>query len=270
MNSSFAATEAGRLSAGNHVCWLVDDPAAYLSRGASLLAEGKRRAQKPVLFGPVGSASFARLESAAAVAVDPLAAFLGGGQLDPAVMVKTFHEQSMQALAGGYQGLRLVADMDWLLPTRPAPGEIAAYETHLDRLAAELDATVICAYRRSSFDAAVIDGALAVHSTVDGHGADPRFRFLSAGRGRWRAAGEIDIAVSSLFRAAFTAALKYGDCVVDLRQLGFIDLSGVRAIAVGASTGAARVELQGAPSMLRRYWQVCGFGSAAPTVRFAA
>lgn len=268
MNSSYAPTEGERFSAGKHVCWLVDDPAAYLSGGAVLLAEGRRRAQKPVLFGPAGSASFVRLEPSAAMAVDPLAACLDGGQFDPAVMVKTFREQSMLALAGGYQGLRLVADMDWLLPARPTPDEIAAYETHLDRLATELDATLICAYRRSSFDANVINGALAVHSTVQGHGRAPRFRFLSAGRGQWRAAGEIDIAVSSQFASAFTAAMRYGDCVVDLRQLGFIDLSGVRAIAVGASASGARVELQGAPSVLRRYWQVCGFGSAVPAVRF--
>lgn len=70
--------------------------------------------------------------------------------------------------------VRLVADMDWLRPARAEPAAIAAFEAVLDRLAAELDATLICAYRRRSFLAAAIGSALAVHSKTRGHDAAPR------------------------------------------------------------------------------------------------
>jgi len=137
--------KAGRLQAGSHVCWLVDEPAAYLAAARDLLAEAGRLGQKPVLVVPAGSATLAELEPAAAMTADPRTAFLGEGPFDPGPVIALFRRLSGTARAEGYQGLRIVSDMDWLLPEPPPVEMIAVFELLLDRLACQLDITVVCA-----------------------------------------------------------------------------------------------------------------------------
>jgi hypothetical protein len=117
--------KAGRLHAGSHVCWLVDEPAAYPATARALLAEAGRLGQKPVLVAPAFSAALAELEPASAMIADPRAAFLGEGPFDPGPVIALFRGLSGTARAEGYQGLRIVADMDWLLP-EPSPVEAIA------------------------------------------------------------------------------------------------------------------------------------------------
>jgi hypothetical protein len=128
------------LGVSGHVCWLVSDPAAYDELAAALLAEGGRLGQRPVAFGPD--------------VVSPGT---------PAAIMDLIRELAATASADGHGGLRVVADMDCILPLHLSTADIVALELRLDRLLSELNATVVCAYRRSSFDTTAIAGALAVH-----------------------------------------------------------------------------------------------------------
>jgi anti-anti-sigma factor len=253
------------LRVGEHVCWLLDDPATYTGVAAELLAEGSRRGQKPVVFGPEGSAPLAQLAAGAAIAVDPHATFIGGGPLDPMILLALFREQAALAEADGYEALRVVADMDWLLPWEPTTEQIVSFEIQLDRLIRELKATIICAYRRSSFDTAAIAGALSAHPAQLGDNERPHFRFVADGPGSWRLTGEIDLGVRCALEAAVAAATAQGDCVIDISGLDFIDVAGMRAIA-SAGQGRA-MELRGASPALRRLWELSGFSELAPTVQ---
>lgn len=136
--------------------------------------------------------------------------YLASGRPDAAAVAAAIREQASAALASGYAGIRLVADMDWLLPARPSPGEITAYETRIDRVIAEAGAVVACAYRRSSFPRGALDGALAVHLVIRGRHASPQFRFTCSRPGQWRLSGEIDISVTEVLAAAFRAAVRHG------------------------------------------------------------
>jgi hypothetical protein len=107
--------------------------------------------------------------------------------------------------------VRVIADMDWLLPAKPTTEAIVDFEVLLDRVVAELDATVVCAYRSSSFSRETIRDVLAVHPTWFGHDEEPRFGFVSAGPDGWRLSGEVDLAVRSASAAALNAASSLGD-----------------------------------------------------------
>lgn len=268
MSGEYAGRPDARLvPAGSHVCWVVDDEDDYASTVRSLLSEADRFGQRPIVFAPAGSgAELTAPGPTAVLAADPATDFLGAGPLDPAAMVRVFREQTYRARATGYQGVRLVADMDWLPSTRADASSIAEYETRFEHLAAELGATIICAYRRSSFPAAAIDGAVAVHSQLRGYDATPRFRLVSSGPGEWLLRGEVDFSVSALFSAAFTSAVKLGDCAVDVRELRFIDVSGIRAIVAAAAQARGSVELHRPPALFRRYWELCGFSRTRPDI----
>ncbi len=236
----------GDLGISGHVCWVVSDPDAYEGLAAALLAEGDGLGQRPVSLGP-----------------DTVAAGA------PADIVNLIRELAAKASADGYGGLRIVADMDCILPLHLSTADIVAFELQLDRLLSELNATVVCAYRRSSFDTTAIAGALAVHPEQLGSGPRAPFRFVAGPQRHWRLSGEVDMTVQEAFAAAVGTAARPGDCVIDVTGLSFIDLSGMRAIAHGARAAGDGIRLQGASADFRRLWDICGLEEFAPQVQFS-
>lgn len=254
------------LADGGHVCWVVGQAEAFLDVASAVLEDGVAAGRKPLAFGPEGGEAVTMLSPVAAVATDPRVAFLDGGPLDPPSMYDMFREQTAAARTEGYEGVCLVADMDWLLAQRPAPEAIVAFELLLDRVVAELDATVVCAYRESSFDGPDIAGALAVHPIDIGDGEAPQFRLVAGEPGTWRLSGEIDVADDPTFAAAFAAATGDDPCEVDVSNLDFIDVAGMRVIAAAGRSRGRRIVLRGASAALRRNWQAIGYDKLAPTV----
>jgi ABC-type transporter Mla MlaB component len=202
-------------------------------------------------------------------AADPYAAFFGEGPLDPAIMLRALRKLSARAREGGYDGVRVISDMDWLLPGSPSPEEIAGLEILVDRAARELGATIVCAYRRSSFNPVALLGALPVHPIRWGHDAGPQFDFRADGTSGWLLSGEIDVAVIGTFAAAFAAAVSLGDCLVDVSGLEFVDVAGLRVMSQAARRAHADVQLRGAPAALHRLWQLLGPAGPNPELHLA-
>jgi anti-anti-sigma factor len=213
----------------------------------------------------------------AAIAVDPWVEFLDRGPVDIQVISAMFRQQTALAREAGHQGVRVVADMDWLLASKPSNEDIVAFELLLDRVVTELGATVVCAYRANSFSPELFDGVLAVHPTCLGHADGPQFRFVAgdpagrqlsglvaAGPVDWRLSGEVDVAVRSAFATALRATALHGTCVIDVTDLEFIDVAGMRLLAEHALIHGVGVYLRGASPTLRRAWQLCGFDELAP------
>ncbi len=233
------------LGISGHVCWLVSDQGAYDGLAAALLAEGEGLGQRSVSLGP-----------------DTVDAGT------PAAIMGLVRELAAKAPADGYGGTRIVADMDFILPLHLSTRDIVAFELQLDRLLSELNATVVCAYRRSSFDTTALAGALAVHAEQFGSGLRAPFQFV-AGRRHWRLSGEVDVTMQEAFAAAVGAAATLGDCVIDVTGLSFIDVSGMRAIAHGALAAGDGLRLRGASADFQRFWNISGFKDLAPEVQFS-
>lgn len=250
------------LAPGSHVCWVVDESVPYVEIAAALLAQGHAAGQKPVAFAPQGSGVLAQLEATAA---DPGVALLGGGPLEPETTFALLREQAKVARADGFDGLRVVADMEWLLPAQSTTVAIIGFELLLDRVVAELNATVICAYRQGSFAAAVIEGVRCVHPLAVAGETEPPFRLVAGEAGGWRLSGEVDFACSSSFAAALRAAAQ-ADCVIDVAELDFIDVAGLREIA---TVGQSSVRLRNPSPMFQRAWKLARFDECAPSVQLA-
>jgi anti-anti-sigma factor len=255
------------LPSASHVCWVVGDQAWYGDLAATCLGEGADLGQKTVVFGPEDSEDLAALRPLAAMAADPYVEFLAERSFEPQTMFAIFREQSAIARAEGYEGVRVVADMDWLLPVSPSNEEIIAYEVLLDRVVAELGATVICAYRCSSFERSTIAGALCVHPLLFGDHQQPQFSLLARNADGWELSGEVDLAGSLAFAAALGATAQE-PCVIDVSSLAFIDVAGMRTIAETARSAQVSMQLRGVRDTLRRNWRIAGFHEWAPTVEF--
>lgn len=253
------------LDAGGHICLVVDDDHAYDDLAAGFLASGLARGEKTVAFGPLDSPLQEKLGPLAAIVADPYVAFLQRGSLRPADMFAMFREQTGIARREGFSRLRVAADMDWLLPSGAGSEEAIGFEVLLDRVVSELDATVLCAYRRSSFDPETVRGMGCVHPVVAGD-EPPPFRLVAGADGAWELSGEIDVACAALLGTALraTAAAPW---VLDLSGLNFADVVGLRTLAMAAVDAELPLEARGASPVVRRTWEIAGFDQLAPGVR---
>ena len=262
------ASALAELAPGSHVSWVVDDPAEYVRWGTTVLADADRYGQRPVVFGPAGEARTSLAPRAALVA-DPLVDILGG-RFEADTMYAMFREQTALARAAGHRGLRLVADMDWLLPASVADDEVLMFELGLDRLAMELDATIVCAYRSASFGAASACRTACVHRLDVRTGPPPQFRLVARDPGTWALAGEVDMAVEAPFAATLSRATDVDPCVIDLAELTYIGVGGLRTLADTSRRRRRRIRLLHAKEPVLRMWQACGYDVAAPEVQITS
>jgi anti-anti-sigma regulatory factor len=265
MSIAVDQTRASGLPNGGHICLVVSDGGQFAELAETFLAEGNARGEKTVVFGPAGSALQVRLAPLAVIAADPHRDFLGRRGLEPATMFAMFREQAALAAREGYARLRVAADMDWLLPGVPTADDVVGFEALLDRVVSELDATVLCAYRRSSFSDGTIAGALCVHPVRRGHDEEPPFEFVAGDGNAWRLSGAIDIGGADHLARALAAAVT-APCELDASKLEFIDMTGMRAIAQAARSAGVPVRVRNAPRSFRRHWHLIGYDKLAPTV----
>ena len=95
-------------------------------------------------------------------------------------------------------------------------------------------------------------------------------RVWTSGDNRWHLAGEADLTSQSALRAAMhTVSAAHAGLVLDCGQLSFIDVAGLRMIALTALTLGSPVVVDGANEMLRRAWSLLDLHVAAPNVEFS-
>lgn len=255
-----AAADLIRLPRGRHACWVVEEPEAFDRVAMAFLGQGTRAGEKTFAFGPSRGPTLHRLRARATTA-DPFADVLGGGTFDAGAMFEMFRREAARARDEGYAGMRLIADMDWLLPASPSAEDLAAFELMLDRELHDLGATVVCAYRSSSFGPDELERVAAAHAVVAG--ADPMFR-LTYDDGGWVLAGEVDLSSADRLQTAIATAVADGPVTIDLGALRFMDCAGMRCLARAISSAPSPVEVRSVPEFLARSWRLVHLDDVVP------
>jgi hypothetical protein len=236
------------------------------------LREGAAAGQKLFRFMPAAviAGRGPVYEEMAVIYADPAQQFLGGGPLRAEAMLEMFAEQTAIARRDGFTGIRLVADMDWLLGHPPTPQQVAAFELVLDKAVAELGATVVCAYRPDSFGPAVTEAA-AVHPQHAGSTPiGTQFRIWYGGDGRWQLSGEVDLVGIESFERALRVAAKTGPVhAVGCAGVRFMSAAGVAALSRLAMTPQPHpMVIEDAAGVIRGCWQALGLEYRQHYVRF--
>lgn len=263
------ASRLDGLGHGAHACWVVDFAEQFNSGAADYFSEGFRLGDKPLWFGPA-YADTGPASAAPVTTVDPRVAVLGGGPVDPAAMFARFRREAETAWRDGFDGLRVMADMDWLLAVAPARADLTAFELMLDQVVNELAATVVCAYRSGHFDAQTVTEVAAVHPlTVGRPPAPPGFRIWNHAAATWSVAGEVDAQNGELFGRVVRVAAD-GQEALWLRVTGltFVAVAGINAI-VGLMEARPElsVTIEGANPLLRQCWELLELDRQLPGVR---
>lgn len=196
-------------------------------------------------------------------------AYLVDGHFDGDDRLRSYAAQVRAAVADGYAGLRVAAEVSWLHGCPAAQHAWPGYELKADLLATQLPFTALCAYdgRQWSVDElALIESFHQVNMRAEAAPPVAGFRVYAAPDGVLRLDGELDFAHSDRLSAALaTAALAAERPVLDVSGLAFVDLAGMRAILTACQQVAdARgpVTIRGASRTFRRIWQLGAFDTA--------
>jgi len=84
----------------------------------------------------------------------------------PEGVVAALRAQTAQALASGFQGLRVASDMTWTLERVPGPERLLEYDARLDEFLPGTKCLALCQFDRRRFDAATLLNAVRTHPIV--------------------------------------------------------------------------------------------------------
>jgi anti-anti-sigma regulatory factor len=261
----------------DHLCWVHDDDASFDAAVRTFLAGGLTRGERLLC---VGERAIATLADASADLGDVSAlvaegaletltveqAYASAGPLEVGRQRAFYDAATRRALADGYRGLRVVAELSELAGDPALHGELLAWERAADELMASgVGMSAMCAYR-SDLPDDLLGELLSEHPLGHGPQALTSYR-LFVDDDRIVLSGSVDSFTAGRL-AAFLAGTRTGErAVLDLTGLVFVDVAGSRALAGWATALHARgvaLEVRGASALLQRMWHILGFDDVAP------
>lgn len=268
----------GRVRPGDHACLSFANDAEQHDVAASFVRDGLASRQKVYYLidaDPVAVPEWLKTDTAAVrravdkgqlVVLGAEDAYLAGESFAPDAMIPRFDRFINAALAEGYAGFRVTAEMTWIL-RRGLDGEaVASYEKQAAAVFSSRAACALCQYDRRQFPADMLATAEAAHPHIAT--ADPLYEdtivtltpvYDPAGL---RVTGDIDLTNTTGWQSAVAAVADHGEEVhLDLSGLRFIDLQGVRVLTrtAAAMADGRRLVLDSAPQGLMMILRLTGW-----------
>jgi hypothetical protein len=267
--------EARGLGPGGHYCLAFDDRAEFRRQATAFLREGLEQGDR-VLYVADGSA--AELAEVAAelgagarpggVEVVAVRSIYGADEVvDPATQVRTYADATSAALADGFTGLRVAAEVTVLARSAEQRDAFARYEQRIDRYMTGHPFSAVCAYDRGTLGPVAVAELACVHPAASA-GTTP-FRFFSGEGVGAVLGGEIDRTARELLARTLDRA-ELGpldaELVVDVAELAFLDHRGLLLLDELGRREDVVVALRGAPGVVGRLAALLGL----PRVRVDA
>jgi hypothetical protein len=237
----------------DHACWGYDDREEFVSAARPYLAEGLRLGQR-VVYVARGSTPSLRLDLEG---IDDLDALVARGAVELHDVSATYDaetgdeqvdawvEATWQAVADGYTGLRVVADVTDFVIDGDDRLEFVLYEHAVDRLMGEgLPLTGLCAYDLDRLGPA-FDELACVHPFT--HGATCTFGIFAVRESGLGLTGEVDTLATRAFVQALDRLLPTcrQPVTIDCSRLRFIDHRSLLAMDDAAARADVSVALVG-------------------------
>ncbi|MEU4244343.1 MEDS domain-containing protein [Actinoplanes sp. NPDC026619] len=224
-----------------HACWSYDDYSPFDRYAGEFLHAGLAAGERVwyVTGRSAGAtAEWLRGVGTAARVVSTTDAYVGTDAIDPAEQMATYTAVTEQALAEGFTGFRVAADVTAMVRTGEQRDAFARYEYSIGRYMKIAPMSAVCAYDRVELGDEVVAELACLHETS--HAAGVTFQ-LHAGPTRASAvlSGELDMAAEDLFTAALHRTDLEpvgGEVLVDADDLHFIDHRSLQTLQRFAET----------------------------------
>jgi anti-anti-sigma regulatory factor len=196
-------------------------------------------------------------------------AYMPDGEFQPERMLELIGEEEVGARAAGYAALSATGEMTWALDAGVDSDALLEYERRLDEVT-EPDTLMLCQFDQTRFGDAASAEIAAAHEVdispalaligAAGHisGAHIHHKLL-------RLAGTLDFTAADVVSLVLDSNFD-GDLRLDLADLDFIDVAGLRSLR-GERSRALSIDAASQP--VRRLLDLLGWDDA-PAIRVAA
>lgn len=277
MRAHGSVLELPEARSADHLCWVHEDDEAFdaavqaflaggLARGERLLCVGERAIA--TLAGDTGElGDVAGLVAAGVLTTLTVAeAYAAVGPLAVDRQHAFYVAATEQALADGYSGLRVVAELTEIAADPAHLEELVRWEHAADELMASgIGMSAMCAYR-ADLPTAALTSLVTVHPL--GHAPERLGPYrLFFDEDRLVLSGSVDTLTADQLAGVLAATPTGPRAVLDLGGLEFVDVAGSRALAGWAAALRARgvtIEIRSASPLLQRMWRILGFSDIAP------
>ncbi|GLW93257.1 MEDS domain-containing protein [Actinokineospora globicatena] len=166
--------------------------------------------------------------------------------VDTAEQVRTYAAETEEAVAAGFAGFRVAAEVTNLVRTPAQLDAFAGYEHAVDRYMAAYPFEALCAYNVPVLGTAAVDKLASMHPRGNVEGVP--FHLHGWGQaGAVALEGELDLRAHDLFPWALDRAAPQwgpGEVVLDARELTFIDHRGLLRLAEQADRRGITIVLR--------------------------
>jgi anti-anti-sigma factor len=263
---------AAGLGADVHACWAYKDEQSLRAAATEFLEEGLEHGQRLVYVAAGGRdlgadlAGLARIDDLIERGVLEL---VPHGALyevarpfaDPDAQLERFAAATSRAQADGFSGLRVVSELTGLVRDPEVWDAFARFDACADRFMAGEPLSFLCCFDRRELPEDLVGDIARVHPCANVTGELAGFRMFAVD-GTMILDGEVDAFSRDAFNRLLEHAIPDDDrSVLDLSALGFIDHSGVLALANrvdAVADGGGRLELTGTPSQVMRMCDLLG------------
>jgi anti-anti-sigma regulatory factor len=272
-------TTLSGLGVSDHVCWVYDDSREFVDAAVDFLADGLAAGQRLlyVTGRPVeqmradlsGLRSAEWLLATGGLRVATVSDMVDLSQpIDPERQLAGLAAMTDQAVADGYTGLRIAADVtDIVAEAWRCPSQIVWEHQVEQYMGRGHPLAALCAYdRRAIPDQAVADVAV-LHPLVHGPRALTARQLFFDGD-RLVLTGEVDSfgceQIQRLLARSHIGRGPHGGVAVtlDVAELSFIDARGLVTLARWGESlagGGGRLVIEGVSPLMRRAWSALGF-----------
>ena len=234
MGDAGASQSVGR--SHTHLCQVFDDHAEFRAAAVEFLADGLARGARVRYIGPADEQTLhtdltplvgmPQARRPGAVEVVSVAGTYAGPDacVDAQTQVDSYTADTQAALADGFAGFRVAAQVTMLVRTPAQLDAFARYEHQADRLMTRVPFTAMCGYRRAELGDDAVAQLACLHP-VGGSKQAP-FRVTASRDADVAVSGELDLTTVDSFAAALnrTGVMdKPGEVVIDATCLEFAD-----------------------------------------------
>ncbi|MET8853899.1 MEDS domain-containing protein [Amycolatopsis sp. NPDC004625] len=242
----------------DHVCRGYRRPAEFVADAQEFLAEGLAAGERVLYVAPGDEAALTGqlreddrcgegLDSGAVQVASVDAAYPSGTVVDPAGQVAVYASATSEALAAGFTGLRVAADVTSLARTPAQVDAFARYEHLVDHFMAAHPMSAMCGYDVGELGGEVVAQLACMHPHANA-GATPFHLHGHAQDGSAAALdGDLDLESRELWPLALERAglrSSAGTIAIDAAGLGFVDHRSLFALADYAERHATTVVLR--------------------------
>jgi anti-anti-sigma regulatory factor len=256
MRASGTVDNTRGLGLHDHVCWSFDDDAAFRRHAREFLVEGLALGQRVCYIGDDSAEALAAdlreadgMDEALCRGAAGVAAvkdtYASDAVIEPEAQVAAYACATEKAVAEGFSGLRVAADVTTLVRQPAQLDAFARYEHLIDHYMAARPFAALCGYDRGRLGRRVVAQVACMHPSIS-RNATP-FRLYGSTECSAELAGELDLLSADLFPLALRRAApepREGRVLLDASKLTFIDHRGLVALDDHAHERGVPVELR--------------------------